>query len=264
MPKASEHLLAAVRRAVTSDANDLYVLFAAGFLFTVLGAFGVASVEVLSSVILGLLTLLALSQVRSRHQVSRIAEAANSPASSLFLTDFPPELADQRATAIDYLYVGTTMARTVQTARRDMKRILGRGGRVRVVLLDPEDVPLVYSAATQRGPDERPEDERAVRVKRLINASLAELDSLRSQWPEQLQIRLTSFVPRIHVNAIDTDTPTGAVYVQHYEHRPVGESSPIFRLGREDGYWYQHFVDELERIWESASDWAGQQGAERD
>jgi hypothetical protein len=57
------------------------------------------------------------------------------------------------------------------------------------------------------------------------------------------------------LNVLDLGTPRGAVYVQHYEHRPLTEAAPIFRLNVSDGYWYDRFTAEAERIWSDATPW---------
>lgn len=40
--------------------------------------------------------------------------------------------------------------------------------------------------------------------------------------------------------------------VQHYEYHPHGDAAPVFTLEPSDGGWYQHFVDEAERLWDRA------------
>jgi hypothetical protein len=43
--------------------------------------------------------------------------------------------------------------------------------------------------------------------------------------------------------------------LQHYEHRPTGESAPIFSLRPADGFWYEHFAAEAERLWQDGTPW---------
>ncbi len=242
----SSRLLSLVR----SDNLDLYILAASALIFTVLGVFGISSLRTTSSVILGFLALLAVSQARSRHSIARIA-ASQGHTTSLFEFDFPPELPPQRAMAKDLLYIGISGARTVQSMRNDIRRMLPAGATIRVLLIDPTAGHLVREAASQStAPFE------ADRLASRIRNSLDELATLCADTGGNLEIRVTSFVPRLNINSINARTPSGVIYVQHYEYRAtIGEPRPIFRLDAQDGYWYTHFVDEAERMWDDGNPW---------
>lgn len=63
------------------------------------------------------------------------------------------------------------------------------------------------------------------------------------------------FIPQMGINAIDLGSPDGVIVLQHYEHRAVGESAPIFTLSPEDGTWFEHFAAEAERLWADGIPW---------
>ena len=137
------------------------------------------------------------------------------------------------------------MARLVQTSRDDIRRLMREGGQVRVLLLDPGD-PGLIRAADRTG-------ERLLEGR--IRNTLNELVSLRDAAHGQLEIRVCSFVPRMSVNAFDLGEPGGVMFIQHYEHRPAGNSVPVFRLDGKDGFWYQHFAAETTRMWDDGTPW---------
>ena len=66
---------------------------------------------------------------------------------------------------------------------------------------------------------------------------------------------MASFIPQMGINVIDVGSPTGLIVLQHYEHRPVRESVPIISLRPADGFWYEHFAAEAERLWKDATTW---------
>jgi hypothetical protein len=236
---------------ILADENiDLYILALTALVFTILGATGVSSITVLASIILALLAFLAISQIRSRRQIADIAKAQRADQFSLLANDFPADLIGLRASATDLLLIGMTMSRTVQgSSREDMRRALLRGARIRILLLDPGDDALLAQAASRHG------NLSSQRLKSRIQATLDELTGLQAITNGSLEIRVTASVPTAGINAINTDGPEGVLVVQHYQHKPPAEASPIISLRVRDGSWYGHFLAEAERMWKDGSVW---------
>ena len=238
-------LLRSAARLVGDENLDLYILAGAALTFTVLGFTGVSNVAVLTSAVLALLATLALSQIRSRRHVSAIAAGQRADPLALFQEALPPELHSLRSAAGSYLFIGESMARLVHTSRDDIRRLAREGGKVRVLLLDPDDSELMR-VADRSG-------ERLLEGR--IRSTLNELASLRDSARGHPEIRVCSFVPRVSLNAFNLGEPNGVMFIQHYEHRPAGDSLPVFRLDRKDGFWYQHFAAEALRMWDDAVPW---------
>jgi hypothetical protein len=238
-------VLRAVVYLVSDENLDLYVLAIAALAFTLLGLIGTVSLTILASGILGLLALLAISQVRSRRQVSVIASAQRADPLALFMTAFPGELTARRSAAGSFLFIGESMIRLVHDGRTDIKRILLDGGQVRVMLLDPDDHALMRTA-----------DRTGEQVlENRIRSALAELGSLRDITHGQMEIRVCAFVPRFAVTALDLGAPGGSLFVQLYQHRPQGDSAPVFQLTSGDGFWYEYFASGLTRMWDDGKPW---------
>jgi hypothetical protein len=197
--------------------------------------------------VLALLAVLAFSQLRTRRELTAIYRSQQIRRTSLFTTQFPDDLHARRAAAHDYLYIGRSMARTAVTSVGEFGRAIARGSTIRVVVADPTDEHLIRTIARGWRRD-APDD-----VRRRINATLRELASIRANGPGQLQVRVLAVVPHISVNMIDPDDDTGLLVVQQYEYRASGEPGPIWTLTPEDGYWYEHFRSEAERIWQHAT-----------
>jgi hypothetical protein len=125
------------------------------------------------------------------------------------------------------------------------------GGKVRVLVLDPDD-PELMRVADWTG-------ERLLEGR--IRSTLSELASLRDGARGEIEIRVCPFVPRASINAFNLGEPNGVMFIQHYEHRPAGDSLPVFRLDGKDGFWYQHFVAEAARMWDDAIPWPTAPGA---
>jgi hypothetical protein len=237
-------------RVVNDDNLDLYLLGTVALVFTVLGITGISDVKTTSAVVVALLALLAFSQIRSRRLIEQIHSERQGGANALFAREFPTELIRRRAQARDILLVGVSMARAVPGMRFDMTSILTAGGRIRVLVLDPTDESLIQIA------DRRVAQSLAPGTLRTrIMTTLDDLTVRRAQTGGRLEIRVSSSIPPAGFNCLDTDSQRGLVFVQHFEFRPKGEAAPMFMVTQADGAWYQHFVDEAERLWEAGTEW---------
>jgi hypothetical protein len=237
-------------RVINDDNLDLYLLGVVALAFTVLGATGISDVKTMSSVVLALLALLAFSQIRSRRLTEQIRRSHQADPTALFKTKFPVDLIARRAGAFDILLIGHSMTRTVQGMRSDMLAILEAGGRVRVLVLDPTDDPLVETA------DRRISQSLGNgRLRQRIMTTLEDLATLRSKTTGRLEVRVSSRISSAGFNCLDVSGPRGLVCVQHYEYHPVGEAAPVFVLEPQDAPWYQHFAAEAERLWEAGTPW---------
>jgi hypothetical protein len=245
MASSSSRVLRSAVRLIGDENLDLYILAGAALTFTVLGFTGISSVAILTSAVLGLLATLALSQIRSRRHVAAIAAGQRADPLALFQAAFPAEMDTLRSVATSYLFIGESMARLVQTGRDDIRRLMREGGKVRVLLLDPDDPELMRVADRT--------SERLLEGR--IRGTLNELASLRDGVRGQMEIRVCTFVPRMSLNAFNLGEANGAVFIQHFQHQPTGDSLPVFRLDVKDGYWYQRFVTEAERMWNDAVPW---------
>jgi hypothetical protein len=245
VPASRKRVLRSVASVVTDENLDLYFLAAAALAFTVLGFLGVTSVAVLASGVLALLAMMALSQIRSRKSVATIAAAQRADPLALFRTTLTDEIASRRATATSFLFIGESMVRTVQAGRADLRRLLLGGGKLRVLLPDPDNKGLLDAA-------DRLQDQRA---EARIRNTLEELTVLRKSTGGQMEIRTCSVVPRIGVYVFNLGEPDGVVFVQHFEHRPLFDSAPVFRLDARDGFWYERFAAEANRMWEDGNPW---------
>ena len=236
-------------QAFVGDENlDLYFLASVGLVFTVLGVTGISDVKTLASAVLALLAILAFSQIKSRKLTQRMSRARAGGVA--LRAEFPQDLIDRRAAASDILLIGRTMTRTVQGLRTDLPAVLKAGGRVRVLVLDPTDEPLMATADRHR-----PHPQGVEHLRRKIRSTLDDLTMLRERHGGRLEVRVLSSIPSAGYNCLDVQKPNGVVCVQHYEFHPEGEAGPIMVLSKDDAPWYRHFSAEAERLWESGADW---------
>jgi hypothetical protein len=225
---------------------DVWILAALAVIFAILGIIGLDA-KFLGPCMLGLLGVLAISQIKSRDQITAVSTTWKRGRTDVFSADFPQEYYSARANASShYFFAGITMKRTLPTMERDIERILGNNGSVRILLPDPKDNALVQMIATTRG-------QSSADVRQTIQNSLNSAKGLRSKLGANLQIRTTRVLPRVGINALELGLPSATIMVQMYGLTPTNEAKPIFFLTTADKEWFEHFKDETDRLWNAGS-----------
>jgi hypothetical protein len=109
-------LLRFLDRLARHPNSDLWLLFLIAAIVSFLAFFGAVSTDVVLGLVLSVLAAVALSQIRTRSQLT--------PHETL-LTTFPAEYFEKRKVLrSSYLFAGVTMDRTLPTARQDLDRLL--------------------------------------------------------------------------------------------------------------------------------------------
>lgn len=234
----------------TGENIDLWLLVAVALATTALGATGVASATVLSSVVLSTMALLAISQLRARREITASLAAYRAARLELFHLAFPDEYYERRERlTTNYLFVGLTMQRTLSTGRPAFESLLARGGSIRVLLPNPDDLPLLGMVSDSYRHMDSPSA-----IAASVKSTISTLRAMHSQHGGVLEVRLMGMPARVGFNALDIGTPSGVVMVQHYEFRPESEAGPIILLHAEqDEPWYSRFLAEAERLWAYAT-----------
>lgn len=226
---------------------DVWILVVLAFIFALLGILG-ADDKLLNACVLGLLGILAISQIKSRHQVAEVTATWQRARTDIFSADFPQEYYDARSQASsNYFFSGTTMARTLPTMQQDITRILRNGGSVRILLPDPDNEHLIQMIAKSRG-------DAVEGIRRSIQHALATATGIRSREGHNFEIRTSHVLPRVGINAMELGHPSASIMIQMYGIAPSSESKPIFLLTPDDKVWFNHFQDEIERLWSAGVD----------
>lgn len=225
---------------------DVWVLVALAFVFAILGILGIDE-KLLIACTLGLLGVLAISQIKSRDQVSEVAATWHRGRTAIFSSDFPKKYHDAQKTAsMSYFFAGTTMARTLPLMEQHIIRILKNGGSVRILLPDPDNNELLKMVAASRGDDVHG-------VRQSIQHTLASAKRIRSRDQGDFKIRTTQVLPRVGINAMELRHPSATIMIQMYDFASQSESKPIFLLTPADEAWFNHFEEEIERLWEAGT-----------
>jgi hypothetical protein len=242
-----------------------------------IAASGLWLTQSLLTAILGVLALLATSEIVERYRkLNGIEKAVNRSLSFLEsrFTDRPSAIAFfqkppsldpyiQSANQIDLC--GVTLTSTVNKQFGNLRERLQMGAKIRILVIDPGSTALKMTAERSTSPD----DTDYYRVR--LDATLREIAYLFKSWEEfkalqggsseagNLSVRLLSYAPSFGVISFDANQDNGIVFVEIYPHKFGFKSPPTFDLmPKRDGNWHKYFVDQFDEMWNVAKPWQPQ------
>lgn len=216
--------------------------------------------EILTSV-LAVLGLIAVSGIwdRSRrmgrleHLNEIILKNTQTTKDSLFITDFSAstqrEIENKIETSKDFLIIGNNLGSVIDLNYSLFEHRLEQQKSIRVVLANP-NTPASDMAASR---EYRPIEIAVWRMQ--AQATLKTLEKLQLKTSGKLVIRVIDTYLTHGTILTDTDTYNGSIYCWMYSFKTRKGNRPKFVLRPTDDYWYGHFVEEAEAIWNSAKDW---------
>jgi len=229
---------------------DLYVAAPLAVLIAILGIFGVTSPQLVSSITLVILGLLASSLLTSRHAVKELSQKLTQTSDTIFfkeLTESNFEADFESAT--DLWLVGVSLTTIIRVHYSTIERKLRAGHTIKALLVHPNGPAVEMAEIRAYG---RPNIERAHNE---IRSALQDLCDLSQAAPGKMEIRTIQHPLGHGVIAKDPETASGIIYIQNYPFKTEGGSRPKFVLCAKDGFWYDFFKKELHNLWESGSEW---------
>lgn len=235
------------------------------------------STEDLLTAILGVLALLATSEIVERYRrLNSIEKAVNRSLSFLEsrFTDRPSAIAFfQKPPSLDH-YVqnanqidlcGVTLTSTVNKQFGNLRERLQAGAKIRILVVDPDSAALKMSAERSTSPDDtdyyRVRLDATLREIAYLFKRLKEFKAIQGNSPKagNLYVRLLSYAPSFGIISFDAHQDNGIVFIEVYPHKFGHKSPPTFDLmSKRDGNWYRHFVDQFDEMWNAAKPWEPQ------
>ncbi|MDQ2996307.1 MAG: hypothetical protein M3R61_04535 [Chloroflexota bacterium] len=274
MPNRSKWLLSIADFLIDNIAILLTIGFAGFVIYRQEIAQIAVSTEELLTAILGVLALLATSEVIERYRRINSIQRSSSRILSLLesrFTDRPsamaffqkppnPEPYVQRSSQIDLC--GVTLTSAINKQFSNLRERLKEGASIRILVADPDSLALTMSASRSESPEDI-----GYYGKRL-EATFNDIKYLHESWKELQQldntpkkgsfsVRLLSYAPSFGVSSFDANRATGIVFVELFTHKSGFRSPPTFDLtAQRDGEWYKFFTTQFEEMWQSAKEWS--------
>lgn len=150
----------------------------------------------------------------------------------------------------DLLIVGVALDRTLEEHYASMRRVLERGGKIRIIL----ESPIATNPAIQMTLERRFREVSLRSWIDRIKENLSTIKKLKEETEGDLQVRLTNYHLSRGVISIDKNSTEGLLLVWLYSFKVEAENQPKFILYFKDK-WYFHFLQEAEKIWKHADEW---------
>lgn len=230
------------------ESIDSYLVIAAAFILVLLQLFQVPIDYLIAPITLAVLGLLAISNLGTRHKIEELLKRTNQNTGFVFSEEFPRELNDEFETARDTIMIGITFSRTIRTHYTIMEQKLKKGHSIKFLLVHPGTSSAAITAARTYRPTSATEKDQE------ILATLRTLQELKKIAPKKLEIRTIDNPLTYGVRAINPHTENGALYIEHYAYK-TQDSMPRLILRTSDGYWYKHFIQEIQTLWTDGKEW---------
>lgn len=230
---------------------DLYVAVPLAIVIAILGILGITSSQLISSITLVILGLLATSLLTSRYAVKELSRKLTQTADITFFKELTESSFESDfESAADLWLVGVSLTTTIRIRYSLIERKLRAGHTVKALLVHPDAFAVEMAEMRNYG---RPNVERA---RNEIRNSLQDLCDLSQVVPGKLEIRTIQHSFGHGVMAKDPETASGTIHIQNYPFKTEGGSRPKFVLHAKDGFWYDFFKRELYNLWENGSQWS--------
>ncbi len=235
------------------------------------------STDDLLTAILGILALLATSEIVERYRKLNSIEKAVNRSLSFLESRFtdrtsaiaffqkPPSLDHYVQSANQIDLCGVTLTSTLNKQFGNLRERLEAGAKIRILVVDPDSVALKMSAERSTSPDDtdyyRVRLDAAFREIAYLFKRLEEFKAVQgnSSKAGNLYVRLLSYAPSFGIISFDTQQDNGIAFIEVYPHKFGHKSPPTFDLiPRRDGDWYTYFVDQFDEMWNAAKPWEPQ------
>ncbi len=233
---------------------DLYVTVVVAIGLVILNLVGLAPTTWLGPLTLAVLGLLAIAVLGNRYRVEKVLESVIHTPEEPFQERFPDTIESDLAQAKEVWLIGVSLSRTVKSYYSVLERKLTNGDTIRVLLVHPD------GSGSEMAQMREYRQVKLEHRRSEIRSVLEDLCALKSIAPDKLEVRAIDYPLGFGGFAINPETATGVLYLEHYPFKTPGGSLPKFVLSAHDGRWYEFFKTEMQLLWESGRPWNCSQG----
>jgi hypothetical protein len=226
---------------------DLYLTVGIAIVLAIMNILGIAPSSFLAPLTLAVLALLAVSNLGNRYKLDSLLQ--RTAAETMFLGDYPTSQKVDILNGKELWVIGINLGRTVETYSPDFETKLINGGKIKILVLDPDGVAnkLVSSKFYY------PADEKQHRDR--ILGTLSTLRHLTKVKSDGLEVRTLDYPFAFGVFAINLNSADGVIYLEQYGFKMKRDDIPKLVLHSKDGRWYEHYKEQVFALWNNATPW---------
>jgi hypothetical protein len=231
---------------VRGENIDLIITVILVMVISVLNSIGFASAQLISSITLTTLGLIAIGLLVTRYKIDDI-HRRNDPANMIaFSTKKHPFLEADLTNATEIWMLGLVLRATTADNFHSFKRRVGQGLRLRALIVDPDEVSM------EKVNKQFPRGFTDVQMRTLFDVVIGQYQELRqvANSVDNVQLRLIDITPPFSLYIFPHGANGGVVYVETYGYNSSSGSIPKYRISaNENPIWYQHFTSQFELMW---------------
>lgn len=223
---------------------DLYVTIVVAIVMSGLSLLDVVEQKLINSITLSVLCLLVISSLVIRHQLDDKLTSNGTVSGIQFSNRFPNDF-DERIKNANSLFIsGVSLTRTTITRYSEFEKKLSQGHSIKILLVNPKGHGCQMALKRHRANDSIDD------FRHTIISSIKRLDNLKKVSPGTLEIRLIDNPLGYGAYAVDVESATGVIYVEHYPFKTENGSIPRYSLSPNNKEWFDFFKSELSLLWD--------------
>lgn len=228
---------------------DIYVATCVAVAAAAIGLLGIAiNGQLLSSLTLGVLALLAIMMLNTRDKIDRLYDRESiTRLTTLDTEEFERRWRREAKTSRkELIFIGVSLGRTVRSAQHIMGAMIERGGRVRVIVVQPGSDALRYAGARKILGSQPALDEADLQV------AIGILLALRKRLGSRLEVRTIDHPVEFGIVACDLGTDEAAIYVEHHPYGLTVGRRLRFRVDASNPVWFDSYTGQIDAMWKAS------------
>lgn len=237
---------------------DLMVTVALALIIAILDLFGMTNTELISTITLATLGLLAMGLLLTRYKMDNIQSAQDFANSVHFsrqpLSSFDVHLRSENVKEIWML--GLVLRGTIYRNFFSLKQHSQVGTKMRVLISNRNKIntDTTVRQFTRGG---HAKGKEGIWFPAGYEETLNRMAEIRQAAPDvdNIRLRLLDFVPSFSLYIFPRIKDGGVLYVEIYCYKSEDGSIPKFRITQhENPQWYRHFVQQFEFMWKDGEE----------
>jgi len=225
---------------------DLYLTVIAAIVVSILGLLNVTNTDLIISLTLAVLALLAFASLQSRQQIAKILESQKQK--RFVFSERSPISIERLRRAKSIAHNGITLVGTSNTLLGVFSDCIAKGGNVRLIVVASDDISM--EVAAQRFV----KHQDAERLRREALHALDNFSSILAQYPKDFEVRTLKAMPPFSLWILDADTSHAEIWLGLYPFRDQPE--PWIQIfPHTDREMFEFLVRQFNLMWEASETW---------
>lgn len=226
---------------------DLYLTIVFAFGIVIYTLFQGGQNDLIASLTLAMLALVAFSLLGNRYQIEKAYEKLVEDKERVLLQRWPGDsLTNDFRDSRNVLIIGVSLERTIRSNFPTLEEKLKKGHKIRVILVNPESQACEFAARRVY------RDINIERTRNGIHTTIYSLKSLLERELGDLQVRGINYPIAVGGFLMDPETSKGVVYLKHFTYRMQKEDIPRLVFRPEDDVWYDFYVKQMQTFWDNS------------